>query len=431
MNLESEIQRLQQRVRVLYGLIETSAIINSSLDLDEVLRLVLEKAQAVTGAEASAILLYNPQTKKLEFEVALGEKGGTIQSLKEKITLDLGQGIAGAVAQTRRAEWVPDAARDPRVARSVDATTGFVTRNILCAPLLVQERLIGVAEVMNIADPKIGGPEDLEVFETFCRQVAVAIENARLHKGMLERERERQQLEIAAVVQQSFLPSHFPTCPRNRFQVDAKTIPASVVGGDLYDFPSRSDDWLALAIGDVSGKGVPAALFMAMLISDLRFTALKFCSPGDVLRAVNAGLATRARRGMFVTMQYLLLDATTGAVSAANGGHVPLVWYHRRTGKAEPVELPGGPPLGILPEAAYPETTLALDHGDILLLLTDGVLESKNARGETFGLSRLTEVMEAAGANGMALFHPVLDAVEAFSGGRRHDDLTLVELRWC
>lgn len=205
---------------------------------------------------------------------------------------------------------------------------------------------------------------------------------------------------------------------------------AAVVGGDLYDFPSRSDDWLALAIGDVSGKGVPAALFMAMLISDLRFTALKFCSPGDVLRAVNAGLATRARRGMFVTMQYLLLDAATGAVRAANGGHVPLMWYHRRTGTAEPVELPGGPPLGILPEAAYPETTLALEQGDILLLLTDGVLESMNARGDTFGLSRLTEVMEAAGAHGRTLFHPVLDAVEAFSGGRRHDDLTVVELRW-
>jgi phosphoserine phosphatase RsbU/P len=210
-SLDPEIQRLQQRVRVFHGLIETSKDINSSLDLDEVLRRVLEKAQAVTGAEASAILLYNSQTNKLEFDVALGEKGGTIQSLKEKITLDLGQGIAGTVAQTRRAEWVPDASRDPRVARSVDATTGFVTRNILCAPLLFQDRLIGVAEVMNLVDPKIGGPEDLEVFETFCRQVAVAIENARMHKVMLERERERQQLEIAAIVQQSFLPAHFPT----------------------------------------------------------------------------------------------------------------------------------------------------------------------------------------------------------------------------
>jgi sigma-B regulation protein RsbU (phosphoserine phosphatase) len=206
-----EIQRLEDKVRRLHGLIETSAIINSSLDLDEVLRLVLEKAQAVANAEASAILLYNPRTMKLEFEVALGEKGGTIRSLKEKIALDLGQGIAGTVAQTRRVEWVPDAARDPRVARTVDATTGFVTRNILCGPLLVQDRLIGVAEVMNLADPEIAGREDLEVFETFCRQVAIAIENARLHKVLLERERERQQLEFAAVVQQSFLPSRFPT----------------------------------------------------------------------------------------------------------------------------------------------------------------------------------------------------------------------------
>ncbi len=430
MSFDPEIQRLQQRVRVLHGLIETSAIINSSLDLDEVLRLVLEKAQEVTGAEASAILLYNSQTKKLEFEVALGEKGGTIKSLKEKITLDLGQGIAGTVAQTRRVEWVPDAARDPRVARSVDATTGFVTRNILCAPLLVQERLIGVAEVMNLADPRIGGPEDLEVFETFCRQVAVAIENARLHKVLLERERERQQLEFAAVIQQSFLPSRFPTCPQQRFQVEAKTIPASAVGGDFYDFPSQDDGWLAVAIGDVSGKGVPAALFMAKLISDLRFTALKFRRPEEILRSVNAELAAQARRGMFVTMQYLRLDVAAGCVHAANGGHIPLIWYHRRAGTAEPVELAGGPPLGILPEAAYPETILELEHGDSLLLITDGVLESQDARGEAFGLPRLIEVVEAAGPGRTVLLPPVLDAVEAFSGGRRHDDLTLVQLRW-
>jgi sigma-B regulation protein RsbU (phosphoserine phosphatase) len=213
--------------------------------------------------------------------------------------------------------------------------------------------------------------------------------------------------------------------------VEAKTIPASAVGGDFYDFPSQSDDWVAVAIGDVSGKGVPAALFMAKLISDLRFTALKFCSPDEILRAVNAGLADQVRRGMFVTMQYLLMDAAAGSVRAANGGHVPLIWYHRRAGKAEPVELPGGPPLGILPEVAYPMTTLGLEHGDSLLLITDGVLESQNARGEAFGLSRLIQVVEGAGVSGTALLPPILEAVEAFSGGRRQDDLTLVQLRWC
>jgi len=207
----SELERIEEKVRRLHALIETSALLNSSLDLDDVLRLVLEKAQGVAHAEASAILLYNPQTNKLEFEVALGEKGGLIQSLRPKITLDMGQGIAGVVAQARRVEWVPDASRDPRVAKTVDATTGFVTKNILCAPLVIRDRLIGVAEVMNLPDPEQCGPDDLEIFGTFCQHVAVAIENARLHKVLLDRERERQQLEFASVVQQSFLPTRFPT----------------------------------------------------------------------------------------------------------------------------------------------------------------------------------------------------------------------------
>ncbi len=211
MTEHSESERLQEKIRRLHALIEVSAILNSSLDLDEVLRLVLEKAQAVTNAEASAILLYNPEINKLEFEVALGEKGGLIQSMRPKMTLELGQGIAGAVAKSRRAEWVPDAARDPRVARTVDATTGFVTKNILGGPLTIRDRLVGVAEVMNLAHPERIGPDDLEIFTTYCQQVAVAIENARLHKVLLERERERQQLEFAAVIQQSFLPERFPT----------------------------------------------------------------------------------------------------------------------------------------------------------------------------------------------------------------------------
>lgn len=211
MSEHSDIARLQEKVQRLRALIETSAILTSSLDLDEVLHLVLEKAQSVANAEASAILLYNPATNKLEFEVALGEKGGLIQSLRPKITLELGQGIAGTVAKTRRVEWVPDAANDPRVARSVDATTGFVTKNILCGPMTTQDRLVGVAEVMNLAHPERCGPDEMEIFAAFCQQVAVAIENARLHQVLVEREREKQQLEFAAIVQQSFLPASFPT----------------------------------------------------------------------------------------------------------------------------------------------------------------------------------------------------------------------------
>jgi phosphoserine phosphatase RsbU/P len=204
------------------------------------------------------------------------------------------------------------------------------------------------------------------------------------------------------------------------------------VGGDFYDFLSLDADHLAAVIGDVSGKGVPAALFMAKLISDLRFAGQALREPERILTGLNRDLAGQSRRGMFVTAQYLLLEAESGAVRVADGGHVPPLWYHCRTGEAEILDLAGGPPLGILSEVDYPGTTLRLEHGDSLLLLTDGVLECTNASGEAFGFPRLIQAIRAAGRDGAAFVQPILDAVEAFSReGKRHDDLTLVQVTWC
>jgi len=214
--------------------------------------------------------------------------------------------------------------------------------------------------------------------------------------------------------------------------VEAKSIPASTVGGDFYDFLSLDSDRLTAAIGDVSGRGVPAALFMAKLISDLRFTGQKLGAPGAILNEVNAGLMGQARRGMFVSAQYLLLDAGTGEARVANGGHVPFLWYHRKAGKAEVIDLEGGPPLGILADATYPETVLSLEHGDSLILLTDGLLECTDAAGEAFDFPRVIKVVESSAATEPSLVEPILGAVDAFTGpDGRQDDLTLVQVSWC
>lgn len=206
----ADIARLERRLQQLASLMEVSVLIGSSLNLTEVLNQVMQKAKAVMDAEAVSILLWNERTNKLEFEVAVGEGTVTLETLKTKITLDLGQGIAGAVALTRAPELIADATADPRFYRDADKTTGFTTRSMLVAPLVVRDKLIGVAEVIN---PRGGGqftPEELDLFSTYCRQVAVAIENARLHTVLLERQREAQQLEFAALVQQSFLPQRCP-----------------------------------------------------------------------------------------------------------------------------------------------------------------------------------------------------------------------------
>ncbi len=206
----AQVAHLERRLQQLSSLMEVSVLVGSSLDLDEVLNAVMQKAQDVMDAEASCVLLLNERTNKLEFEVALGVPEVMVETLKKKVSLELGQGIAGAVALSRVPELIADARMDPRLYRDADKSTGFITRSLLAAPLVVRDKLVGVAEVLN---PRAGhhftGP-DLELFAAYCRQVAVAIDNARLHKMLLERQREQQQLEFAALVQQSFLPQRCP-----------------------------------------------------------------------------------------------------------------------------------------------------------------------------------------------------------------------------
>jgi sigma-B regulation protein RsbU (phosphoserine phosphatase) len=171
---------------------------------------------------------------------------------------------------------------------------------------------------------------------------------------------------------------------------------------------------------------------MAKLLSDLRSTAQRHCGPAELLAALNGLLDGEARRGMFVTLQYLLLDGGSGTVLAANAGHVPLLHYRARTGAIDTVDLPGGPPLGILEPVTYPETRINLEPGDRLVLLTDGVTEATNPQGEAFGWDRLTAAVDRAARTGGSLVERVMEAVAEFTaGGTRRDDLTLLELRWC
>ncbi|MFQ5629730.1 MAG: GAF domain-containing protein, partial [bacterium] len=238
-----ELSQLRSRVGTLSSLIEVSIIINSTLDLDEVINLVMEKAQAVMKAEASAVMLLNEESGILECQVALGEVG---QQVQETIKLKIGEGVAGWVAQTGKPVIVPDAQKDPRCANRVDKQTGFVTRSILAVPLVVKEKIIGVAEVINRLDGKAFTDDDLDLFSTFGRQVALAIENARMHRFMLEQQKFEQQLEAARIIQESFLPQKAPTDSRNRFRVAGKSIAASSIGGDFFDYIEFDDNTLGL-----------------------------------------------------------------------------------------------------------------------------------------------------------------------------------------
>ncbi len=424
----TQIDTLQQKINDLTSLIEVSAIISSTLDLEELMNLVMEKAQAVMTAEASSVMLLNEETGMLECEIALG----TVQEkVKNNIYLKLGQGIAGWVAQHGEAIIVPDVDSDSRFYSEIDNSTGFKTRSILAAPLKVKDKVIGVAEVINRRDARPFTEDDLAIFTTFCRQVALAIENAKMHRYMLEQQRMQQQLESAHSIQQSFMPQAFPHSDQDKYIVYAKNIPATSVGGDLFDFIEIGADRLAFVIGDVSGKGVPAALYMARLISDLRYYCLMVERPKDLMQTINSILLERSRQGMFVTLIYMVLDTKSGELTITNGGHLPPFWYQKQSGACTKINSSAGIPLGILSGVEFSEQVIQLQPGDQVLLYTDGVTEAKNTRGNMFSVERLENIFAKSRRHPRVLIEQIIKQLKKYSKNvPQHDDITLLGIKW-
>lgn len=418
---EKRLKELERKVEDLKAHMEISSIISSTLDLDELMNIVMERAKAEMDAEACSILFYNKETNKLEFEVAMCDEQGSAETLKKKITLDIDQGIAGWVARNREPLFIEDVKTDSRFFQGADKLTGFTTKSMIAVPLIGRGGLIGVVEVIN---PK-NKDYNMWIFRLLCRQFAISIENSLFHRESIAREMHRQELEIAAVVQKSFLPES-PVFEAGELMVSAVNISAEHVGGDVYDFVLAADGRAGVLIGDVSGKGVSGALYMAKAISDFRYIARQEDSPDLVLNKLNSVLS-KSPRGMFLTAIYLIADPASGEVAASAAGHPPILWLSGDEVKV--LSIPSGPPLGILP-MDYPLETFRLSRGDRLIMLTDGAFDAKNRDGQRIGFDAIVEFVRRN------IDHPdILDAltgyVDDFSEGMpRADDLTLLELRW-
>jgi phosphoserine phosphatase RsbU/P len=417
----SYLGNLKKKGQALKILTEISPVLSSTLDLNELMTIVMEKAKNIMKAEACSILLYNSDTEKLEFEVALCESDCATDILKRKITLDMGQGIAGWVAKNRKLLVIKDVKSDKRFFHDADKLTGFVTKSLIAAPLVGRRGLIGVAEIINPRKREI----DLGILQILTRHFAIAIENAQYHKDSVEKERLKQELEIAASLQNSFLPES-PDFRRGNISVSAVNIPAKQIGGDLYDFIEPVAGKAGVFIGDVSGKGVSAALYMAKVISDFRYNALMTESPEIVMNRLNA-ILSRAPRGMFLTAAYMIIDTVTGETRLSVAGHPPFLWISGHGIKVSSFTL--GPPLGIVSDL-YTSDCLSLQSGDRLLLLTDGVFEAKNRSGQRMGFGNFVNFVEKH-AGDQRLAKVVADYVTKFSRGTDPaDDMTVVEIKF-
>lgn len=399
--------------------------LNSTLDPGELLEIIMKTAAEVMEAQVVSLLLLDPATRDLVFHVALGEKGG---ELKEKFRVKRGEGIAGTVAESGKSLIVNDVSKDPRFAKRFDASTGFVTKSILCVPMCAREKLIGVLQAINHLDGADFTQEECDLFEVFADQAAIAIENARLHTEILKQERAKQDLKIAHEIQQSILPD----LAQIGYGVDvaARSLPARDVGGDFYDVIAIDSNQIGILIGDVSGKGVPAALYMVRALSEFRFLAPKVDTPAELIAQLNKSLSINSPFGMFVTLLYMVVDLSIKKMTFVSAGHHPILRYHSAQGKIESLSNAGGPPVGLSETSHYQQTLVPIASGDVLVVYTDGVTEGRSRTKEEYSLKRLEQCIMRGADSASAYTKMILEDLNRFTQDTEpHDDVTVLAVR--
>ena len=393
------------------------------LDLDQLLSRIAILTKRIIDYRTFGILLVNPATQQLEPKVALqyGEK-------TSMLNIKIGEGLVGYSALHRVPLIIDDVSQDPRYIKVLEDV-----RSELVIPLLLKDRCIGV---FDLESPELSAftQRHAEILGILASQAAVAIENARLYETVRASElRLEREIEFARRVQTALMPAEPPKRPKG-IDLAARFEPARQIGGDLYDFLSPDPSTLVIAVGDVSGKGVPAALYGAFageLVRSRtfrrRFTTIR-SSPSGVLASMNGILHERRLEEYFCVLCYASFDFRKRQLVIANSG---LPYPVRRSdGVSSAVQLPGVP-LGSFPGTTYEELTFELKAGDLYVFCTDGIHEAENHRGDEFGTDRLIEVIDRlADRPAQALVDGIFQSVEEFRGGGAvADDMTAVALR--
>jgi phosphoserine phosphatase RsbU/P len=422
-----ENARLFEHEREYTGTLETLSEMarefGAILDLDELLSKIIKLARRVIDYRTFGILLVNVETNELEMKAAV-RYGDKISVPRVK----LGSGLVGYAALHKEAVLVPDVSKDDRYINIVDDA-----RSELVIPLLVQDRCIGV---FDLESPELDAftKSHAEILTLLASQAAVAIENARLYETIRANEiRLEKEIRFAQRVQMALLPTELPKRLKN-VDVAARFEPARELGGDLYDFLAPEPNGLVVAVGDVSGKGVPAALYSAFageLIRSRTFRrryAPERFSPAGVLASTNTILHERQLEEYYCTLCYAVFDFKRRTVTLANSG---LPYPIRCSGdEVAMIELPGVP-LGSFAGSSYDEVQYELLAGDVFVFCSDGVSEANDGLGREFGYTRLMNVIrEHRARSARDLVDAIFTAVEEFRGDTPpNDDMTAVALK--
>jgi serine phosphatase RsbU (regulator of sigma subunit) len=371
--------------------LEIARHLGNTLELDPLLsQLVDHLFQLFPQADRGMVLLCEGEHHVVRVQRSRGSPTADYTYSRTLVRAALEEGV-GLLSE--------DVNEDPRVKLSASLVS-LNLRSFLCVPLIgSQGRRLGVIQLDCIRKGQRFRSEDLELLTAIGLQVAVVLENVGLHAQLLREARLRQELLLAREIQQAFLPADFEPLGKDKLELFARVHPAREVSGDLYDFFRLPDGKLAFFLGDVSGKGMPAALFMIMVRTLSRNLAPSAAGPADLLRRLNAALVADNPTALFVTLVHGVYDSQTGALLLASGGH-PAPLLRRRDGHVEELPVKPAMMLGCAPlNLVVEDVQLSLAPGETLVLYTDGFTEAFAPDGETmFGLDRLREVLGGANA---------------------------------
>jgi len=408
-----------QSIALLY---EISHELTSILDREELLRRIAERVKKIVNYHVFTVMLWNESTQMLESVFAQRYES----ALPSRYQMPLHQGITGAAAAERRTIRVVDVRLDPRY---VSCGEEVEVRSELVVPLLLRDRLVGVLDLES-TKPHAFSAEHERLLNILGSYIAVALENSRLFEDARENQtRLLDDLETAREIQRQLLPSGAKEIPG--LDLATAYVPARELGGDFYDLLPYGVGRLAIANGDVSGKGTAAALFGSLAIGILReLVHDNEASPSEMLEQMNNRLLAARLDARFIAMQFAVYDAALRELTIANaGGTLPLLIRNREVTEINVA----GMPLGLLPEAEYDEVRLTLVPGDVVVFASDGIHESMNKEQEEYGIDRLKQLLSTVSSAdpGYKVAQRIVKATDEHTGpGRQaHDDRTLLILR--
>jgi phosphoserine phosphatase RsbU/P len=400
----------------LLEIVKIRKILNSTLRLEKILQIILETARKNLKADRGTVYVIDHKKKELWSKVFQGD-------VKVEIRLPIGKGIAGYVAKTGKTIILKDAYKDPRFNPEVDKKTGYHTKTMLCTPMKDRKgKKIGVIQIVN----KLNGyfsNDDVKFLDLLSLDACLAIENSRLFKEALEKERIEKELEVAASIQKMILPKTIPQVAG--LDIAGVNVPTKQVGGDYFDVIPLPEGKVALVIADATGKGVPAALLVTTLQACLRAYLESNLSLEDLMRKVNRVIFQNSTDNKFISFFIGILNPVSKKLEIVNAGHNPPLIARN----SSLLKLPNtGVLLGCFESAQFIRKEYSLESNDVLVMFTDGITEANNSKGQTYGDERFEKIItENCSKTAHELKEVIYKDVKMFeNGASQADDITML-----